>query len=58
MRTLIPGLWRSEVDHTHSLMDLQNIPKRMPSDPHTIRDEFRDYFVSPEGAVRRQNDIS
>jgi len=57
MRTLIPGLWRSEVDHTHSLMDLQNIPKRMPSDAHRIQDEFGDYFVSPEGAVRRQNDI-
>jgi len=38
-------------------MDLQNIPKRMPSVVHTIRDEFRDYFISPEGAVPWQNDI-
>ena len=53
----IPGLWRSQMDRTHSLMDLQNIPKRIPSDVHTIRDEFRDYFLSPEGAVPWQNDI-
>jgi len=53
----ILGLCRSQVHHTHSLMDLQNIPKRMPSDVHTIRDEFRDYFISPEGAVPWQNDI-
>jgi hypothetical protein len=53
----IPGLRRSEVDGTNSLLDLQNIPKRISTDVHTIRDEFRDYFLSPEGAVPWQNDI-
>jgi hypothetical protein len=53
----IPGLWRSEVDDTNSLLDLQNIPKRISTVVHTIRDEFRDYFLFPEGAVPWQKDI-
>jgi hypothetical protein len=53
----IPGWLRSEVDDTNSLLDLQNIPKRISTDVNTIRDEFRDYYVSPEGAIPWQNDI-
>jgi hypothetical protein len=45
------------VDDTKSLLDLQNIAKRISTDVHTIRDEFRDYFISPERAVPWQNDI-
>jgi hypothetical protein len=53
----VPGLWRSEVDDTNSLLDPQNISKRISTVVHTIRHEFRDYNLSPEGAVPWLNDI-
>lgn len=54
---LIEGGWRSEVNEGDSfLIDLQNIPRRTTVNLHEIRDEFRDYFLSPEGSVPWQNE--
>lgn len=50
---LIEGQWRSESEN--GLINLQNIPVRAPTDVQKIRDEFRDYFISPTGAVPWQN---
>ncbi|XP_076547090.1 uncharacterized protein LOC143305836 [Osmia lignaria lignaria] len=47
---LIMGSWRGEVNDHNSLINLQNIPRRINVNLHEIRNEFRDYFVSPEGA--------
>lgn len=54
---LIPGSWRSDLEDTESLITLQNIPKRASIESQEIRNEFRDYFISAEGAVPWQYDI-
>lgn len=54
---LILGSWRREWDDHQSLINLQNIPRRINENVHEIRNEFRDYFVSPEGAVPWQDDV-
>lgn len=52
---LVPGQWRSELES--GLINLQNMPVRALTHVHKIRDEFRDYFISPEGAVPWQNNL-
>ena len=54
---LIPGSWRSDLEDTESLITLQNIPKRASIESQEIGNEFRDYFISAEGAVPWQYDL-
>lgn len=53
---VIEGFWRREINEESRLVDLQNTPRKCSANLHKIRDEFRDYFVSPEGEVAWQYD--
>lgn len=54
---LIYGSWRSQVEQSQQLIRLQNTPRRTQDEAQTIRNEFRDYFISEEGSVPWQNDM-
>lgn len=51
---IIPGSWRQEVQR-EPLLGLQNFARKPPATAQEIRDEFKEYFVSPQGSVPWQN---
>lgn len=48
-RTVVPGSWRAEINE--ELLGLQVLPRKPLKTAVKIRDEFRDFFNSPEGQV-------
>lgn len=54
---LIEGSWRKELDENNTLVDLRTLPRKSTTNLHEIRNEFRDYFLTPEGEVSWQYDV-
>lgn len=49
--TVIEGSWRRKQRNLQSLLSIQNIARRSSIEATIIRDEFADYFISPQGQV-------
>lgn len=52
-REVTPGFWRQ---HSSQLHNFRGIPRRSTLSAQTIRDEFTEYFVSPQGEISFQYD--
>jgi len=53
-----PGQWRNEVQGDTGLTNCTNLGSRNYSrDAKTVRDNFRDFFLSPMGQVPWQNEM-
>ncbi len=48
------GIWRKLNSTSIGMINLRKVPRRSKTDDELIRDEFAEYFVSPEGAVKFQ----
>lgn len=54
---LIEGSWRTELEGNNNLINIQNVPRKSSRDLHEIRNEFKDYFISPQGEVPWQYNL-
>uniref|UniRef100_A0A1B6DRD2 DUF4817 domain-containing protein n=1 Tax=Clastoptera arizonana TaxID=38151 RepID=A0A1B6DRD2_9HEMI len=52
-KSVIPGSWRADI--TEEMVGLQVLPRKPLKSATTIREEFRIFFYSVEGAVPWQN---
>lgn len=52
---IVLGSWRTEVNADEGMFNLQCVARRPSSKAERIRDEFKDYFMSPTGAIPWQN---
>jgi hypothetical protein len=52
--TVIPGSWKSETEDKNGFLSLQNVPRSSLNVAKSIRNRFREYFISPEGWVSWQ----
>jgi len=52
--TVIPGSWKSETEDKQGFLSLQNVPRSSLNVAKSIRNGFREYFISTEGWVPRQ----
>ncbi|KAJ8711930.1 hypothetical protein PYW08_004085 [Mythimna loreyi] len=52
---IIEGFWRREIGPHNSMLDLQPIARHPPLAATVVRDQFAEYFISPEGSVPWQN---
>ena len=52
----IEGSWRNEINEMNRLLNLNNVPRKGSANVHKIRDEFCNYFNSPQGKVSWQYD--
>lgn len=48
---ITPGIWRRDESQQNSFTNLHRIPRRSPADAQTVRETFKDYFLSNEGEV-------
>lgn len=56
--TLVEGSWRTEKENLQSLLPIRNIARRSSIEATIIRDEFTDFFISPQGQVPWQLNYS
>lgn len=53
--TVIPGSWRTVVEHDTGMVNLRRKPRKSREDAKDVRDEFARYFVSKEGKISWQD---
>lgn len=52
---IVNGTWRSITCNDTGLTDLQRVPRRPPIDAKLVREEFKEYFMTPQGKVEWQD---
>lgn len=52
---IIPGSWRNITRNDTGLTNLTKIPRRPPTDAQLGREEFKQYFMTPQGNVEWQD---
>lgn len=50
------GVWKKDKSNSGRLMNFPNIPRRSKMEAEDVRNEFIQYFCSPEGKVSFQDD--
>ncbi|KAJ4438218.1 hypothetical protein ANN_14157 [Periplaneta americana] len=47
----LPGVWRQENSSSQGFINIPRMPRRSTVDAQTVRNEFKEYFISREGKL-------
>ncbi|CAH2095127.1 unnamed protein product [Euphydryas editha] len=52
---IVNGAWRQITSNAKRLTDLQKVPRRPLMDAKLVREELKEYFMTPQGKVEWQD---